>query len=98
MLACSHKTAGRSEIEGSVNFKKIFSSPITYVAAGYLAAEMCQKASDAVTAGRLIPGTIQSDALGMVLIPMMAIGPITGVSLAVWHSIHRVRLMESILT
>lgn len=65
-----------------MNFKKIFSSPITYVAADYPAAEMCQKASDAVTAGRLIPGTIQSDALGMVLIPMMAIGPITGVSLA----------------
>jgi hypothetical protein len=80
-----------------VKFNHIFSSPVAYVAAAYLAALSALQAQEAVGRGFLIPGTIESNALGILLMSLMAIGPIAGVGLALWHIIHKVRLIESVL-
>ena len=80
-----------------VKFNNIFSSPIAYVTAAYLAALLALQAQEAVVRGLLIPGTIESNALGILLMSLMAIGPIAGVVLALWHIFHKVRLIESVL-
>jgi LytS/YehU family sensor histidine kinase len=77
--------------------KKIISSPVTYTAIGYLAVVFSLLVQTALSAGYLIPGTIQSTVLGIVLVPLMALGPVVGVGLGIRHLMHRMRFVESIL-
>jgi len=80
-----------------MKFKKILSSPLVYVIAAYVAGVLAFWAQAAVARGSLVPGTIESTALLIVLTLTMVIGPILGFSLAVWHLVHKVRFTESLI-
>jgi hypothetical protein len=78
--------------------KKIASSPLLYVLLGYVAAYLVMVAQDLIVGGRLVPGSAVSDALGYVLVPSMAVCPLLGALLAIWHLCQRHRLVESIVS
>ena len=83
------------KVLGSLKFT--FTSPITYAGAGYLAALGSLLAQDAVIRGDLVPGSIVSNTLAGILIPLTALGPAVGALLGVRYFRRDMRLTESIL-
>jgi hypothetical protein len=53
-----------------VKLNKIFSSPVTYIAAAYLAGLLALQAQEAVVRDFLIPGTIEFNVLVIVLMSL----------------------------
>jgi hypothetical protein len=77
--------------------RKLFSSPILFVALGYLAAIASLLAQDAVLRGDLIPGSTSSDLLAVTIVPLTFFGPAIGAGLGVRNVLIRRRLGESAL-
>jgi len=79
------------------NLRKLFSSPILFVALGYVAAIASLLAQDAVLRGDLIPGSTTSDLLATTIVPLTFVGPVIGVGLGARHLLNQRRLGESVL-
>ena len=73
------------------------SSPIVFVGAGYLALCMAGYAQDAVLRGTLVPGSIVSNGLALILMSIAFFGPVMGLFCGLRNIIGRKRLVESIV-
>ena len=82
------------KVLGSLKFT--FTSPITYAGAGYLAALGSLLAQDAVIRGDLVPGSIVSNTLAGILIPLTALGPAVGIQRCIFRKKHFSYFLESL--
>jgi hypothetical protein len=81
----------------SYSQRKFISSPIFFVAIGYVAAVASLLAQDAVVRGDLIPGSNTSNLLANTIVPLTFLGPAIGVVLGVYYLLKGARLVECVL-